>query len=346
MNTLFKEWNWIAPADAREIRVVDMHTGGEPLRIPISGLPDIPGVTVLEKRRYFRDNLDHIRKQIILEPRGHADMYGAILSEPTSSDADFDVFFIHNDGYSTMCGHAIIALVKFAFETRLIEKHHSGQVIINTPAGKVKAQATFQNNKVIRASFENVPSFVLIENKKIIVEDLGEIRFDVAFGGAFYALVDTENLNMSLDVGNAPQIIERGRRIKNKIQSEFPIVHPIEDDLSFLYGTIFYGKSKLAENHSRNVCVFADGELDRSPTGTGVSARAALHYFNGQLKKNEEVTIESIIGSTMTVEVIEQLELEQYHAVIPKVSGTAHFTGINTFYFEESDCLKDGFFIR
>ncbi len=323
-----------------------MHTGGEPLRIPIEGLPDIVGSSVLEKRRCFQHNYDHLRTGLMFEPRGHADMYGAIISDPSTEEADFDVFFIHNEGYSTMCGHAIIALTKFVFESKLLIPKEEGKLTINVPAGVIKAKARIENGIVVESSFVNVPSYLYLKDEKVSVEGLGDVRFDVAFGGAFYALVDADVLNISMLASNHNQLISAGKKIKKAVMDQFEIQHPTTPDLSFLYGTIFTGKPQNSDRHSRNVCIFAEGELDRSPTGSGVSARAGLHYAKGELGVNEKVTIESILGSTMTVEVMEVLDFHGFEAVVPRVSGTASFVGKNEFWFDPDDPYRKGFIFR
>ena len=318
-----------------------MHTGGEPLRVIIDGLPPIEGRTVLEKRRYFREHYDHLRRGLMWEPRGHADMYGAIVTP--SADADFDVFFLHNEGYSTMCGHAIIALTKLAIETNLVEKN---EMAINVPAGRILARAVVSEGRVVETSFRNVASFLYLRDQHVDVDGMGRVRFDVAYGGAFYAFVSAEDVGLELGPEHASRLIDYGRRIKNAVMSEFSITHPLEPDLSFLYGTIFTGPALDPAHHSRNVCIFADGELDRSSTGSGVSARAALHFAKAQLGLNERVTIESILGSTMSVEVVEVTKFGQYDAVIPEVSGTASIVGRNEFYFDPTDPYSNGFILR
>ena len=345
MTQLFKNWKWQPPDDWSRITTIEMHTGGEPLRVFVSGLPEIEGTTVLEKRRYFREHFDHIRKGTMWEPRGHADMYGAVVTP--SSDADFDVFFMHNEGYSTMCGHAIIALVKLAIETGLVVKDgNPPELTINVPAGRIRAQALVENGIVIESSFRNVPSFLYLRDQQVMVPGLGVVSFDVSYGGAFYAFVDAGQIDLELSPAQFAKLIDYGRRIKHAVMDQFPIKHPFEDDLSFLYGTIFTGAAVDANNHSRNVCIFADGKVDRSATGSGVSARAALHYAKGELSLNEKITIESIVGSTMSVEVVELTEYGPHHAVVPEVSGTASFTGRSEFYFDPSDRLGQGFILR
>jgi proline racemase len=324
------------------IKTIDMHTGGEPLRVIMDGLPPIEGRTVLEKRRYFREHYDHLRTGLMWEPRGHADMYGAVLMP--SADADFDVFFLHNEGYSTMCGHAIIALTKLVVETKLVDKH---DVSFNVPAGKVRARASVsEEGKVMETSFRNVPSFVYLRGKQVDVPGIGSVEFDVAYGGAFYAFVNAHDVGLELEPEQFNRIIDYGRRIKHAVRDQFPITHPFEDDLSFLYGSIFIGPPQKASHHSRNVCIFAEGELDRSATGTGVSARAALHYAKGELGLNERITIESIIGSTMSVEVVASEKFGPYDAVIPEVSGAASIIARNEFYFEPDDPFRAGFIFR
>ena len=342
MNTdLTKLSDWRPPERWTRITTIDMHTGGEPLRVVIDGLPLIEGRTVLEKRRYFREHYDYLRTGLIWEPRGHADMYGAIIT--SSVDADFDVFFLHNQGYSTMCGHAIIALTKLAVETRLVDKD---ELTINVPAGRILARASVVDGQVVETSFRNVPSFVYLLNQRVDVPGISSVSFDVAYGGAFYAFVSAPELGLRLEPDQANKLIEFGRLIKQAVMAQFQITHPFEEDLSFLYGTIFTGPPTDPTHHSRNVCIFAEGELDRSATGSGVSARAALHFAKGELELNERITIESILGSTMSVKVAEVTKFERYDAVIPEVSGTASIIGRNEFYFDPEDPFRGGFIFR
>ena len=333
--------DWRPPDHWTRVTTIDMHTGGEPLRVVVDGLPPIEGRTVLEKRRYFREHYDHLRTGLMWEPRGHADMYGAVITP--SADADFDVFFIHNEGYSTMCGHAIIALTKLAVETGLVSK---SDIAINVPAGRILARAMVVDGEVVESAFQNVPSFVYLRGQRVEVSELGTVEFDVAYGGAFYAFVNAPTLGLQLEPDNFNRLIECGRLIKHVVMSKFTIKHPFEDDLSFLYGTIFVGPAHDPVHHSRNVCIFAEGELDRSATGSGVSARAALHYAAGEIGLNERITIESILGSTMSVKVCGLTDFGPYNAIIPEVSGTASITGRHDFYFDPADPLRTGFIFR
>jgi len=242
-----------------------------------------------------------------------------------------------------MCGHAIIALTKLAVETYLVDKT---EITINVPAGRILARASVANGRVVETSFRNVPSFVYLRDQHTDVAGIGRVAFDIANGGAFYAFVDAEQLGLELVPENANRLIDYGRRIKQAVMSRFPITHPVEADLSFLYGTIFTGPALDTTHHSRNVCIFADGELDRSSTGSGVSARAALHFAKKELRLDERITIESILGSTMSVKVVELTKFGPYDAVIPEVSGTASIVGRNEFYFDPEDPYANGFILR
>jgi len=333
--------DWQPPEHWTRITTIDMHTGGEPLRVIVDGLPPIAGNSVLEKRRYFREHYDHLRRGLMWEPRGHADMYGAVITP--SADADCDVFFLHNEGYSTMCGHAIIALTKLAVETNLVSKN---EITINVPAGRIHARAIVRDGRVVETSFRNVPSFLYLRDQQLDVDGIGRVQFDIAYGGAFYAFVNAEEVGLKLVPEDLNRLIDYGRRIKRAVMSQFSITHPLEADLSFLYGTIFTGPAVNASHHSRNVCIFADGEVDRSATGSGVSGRAALHFAKGELALNETVTIESVIGSTMSVKVVEVTKFGPHDAVIPEVSGTASIIGRNEFYFDPEDPFREGFILR
>lgn len=337
--------NWV-PGDGSKVQSIEMHTGGEPLRVLTDGLPEIKGKTILEKRRFFREHFDHIRTGTMWEPRGHADMYGAILTEPVTSDGDFGVFFLHNEGYSTMCGHAIIALTKMVLEMDIVKRKGEKVTLqIDGPPGRIISTAYRKQGVVERVIFRNVPSFVSTRQGEINFND-NSIRFDIAYGGAFYAFVEADDLQLTLDTRHANHLIRVGSMIKQAVADRHEITHPFEEELGFLYGTIFTGKAQDPGHHSRNVCIFAEGELDRSATGSGVSARAAIHYDRGELEPGQWITIESILGTTMQVRVAEVTSYGPYPAVVPEVSGTAHFTGRSEFWFDPDDPLKKGFIIR
>lgn len=340
-------WHWSPPADWLQIITIDAHTAGEPLRVIMDGFPPVPGATILEKRRYVGAHLDHLRTGLMWEPRGHGDMYGALPTEPTTPDGDLGVIFMHNAGYSTMCGHGIIGLVKVALESGLLDiSGESPQVRIDTPAGRVTATAHRQGDIVQAVSFLNVPSFVYQLDQTIKVPGIGALRYDIAFGGAFYAFVEAKDLEIELIPGQFQALIDLGMRLKRAIMAEMPIQHPYETDLDFLYGVIFTAPAHNPSHHSRNVCIFAEGEVDRSPTGTGVSARAALHFARGEIGVNQPFTVESILGTTFTTQVVETAQFGPYAAVIPQVTGSAVITGLNRWVFDPSDPLGRGFIFR
>lgn len=338
---------WTPPKTWMKITAIDAHTGGEPLRIITSGLPPLKGRTILERRRYMKEHLDHLRKALMWEPRGHADMYGCIITPPVTKEADFGVLFMHNEGYSTMCGHGIIAVTKVAVETGLVKMRTPETMVgIDTPAGLVTAYARIKNKKVKSVYFHNVPSFVLALDQTVEVPAIGRVRFDIAFGGAFYAYVKADDVGLRMTGQDYRPLIEKGMAIKRAVMKNFKIEHPFEKDLNFLYGTIFTGPGLEKGADSRNVCIFAEGEVDRSPTGTGVSARMALHYERGELAVGQPMVIESIVGSKFICRVKEVTTFGPHRAVIPEVEGTAHICGKNEFLIDPDDPLKKGFFFR
>ena len=325
--------------------MIDSHSGGEPFRVVIDGLPEILGDTVPERRTYAQENLDHLRRILVWEPRGHADMYGAWIGEPTRPDSDISVLFLHNEGFSTMCGHGIIALTKVALETGILPIEGSETTIrIDTPAGQVTATARVEEGSVTSVRFRNVPSFAVELDAKIDVPSLGPVTYDLAFGGAFYAYVDSESVGV--DLSDAGALIDLGRSLKRSIVESKEIVHPTESDLGFLYGVIFSGSPANPANHSRNVCVFAEGEVDRSPTGTGVSGRLAILHRRGELSVGQTIIVESIVGSTFTGRIAGEGSVGHYPAIVPEISGTAHITGRTEFWVDPNDKIGRGFLIR
>jgi len=333
-----------SPKDWRRISTVDAHAAGEPLRVITEGIDPIPGTTILEKRRFAQKNLDGLRRTLMYEPRGHADMYGALVTDAASEDGDLGVLFMHNEGWSTMCGHGVIALVTVALETGMLKLKEI--VKLDTPAGRVTAHATLDGDRVKKVSFENVPSFAVTLDRSLEVPNVGEIRYDVAFGGAYYAFVEAKELGVTLMPSSFRTLIERGMAVKEAVMEACPMRHPYQDELSFLYGTIIVGPAQSEGADSRNVCVFADGQVDRSPTGTGVSARLALEYARGRLMKGEPFVVESLIGTRFTGRVVDTTRFGEYEAVIPQVEGSAWITGRSEFVIAPDDPIAEGFILR
>lgn len=345
MTNLSRHLNSWRPDGGKTIKTIDVHTGGEPLRLITDGYPAIKGDTILEKRRYVADNLDGLRTALMWEPRGHADMYGCLIVEAERPSSDFGVLFMHNEGYSTMCGHGIIAVAVVVRElTAGVEGMSKSTIKIDSPAGQIVV--INDEAKSNEATFLNVASFVVELDVEIDVPEVGRVVYDLAFGGAYYAYVDAESLNLSCEPSATDDLIRTARAIKKAINNSRNIIHPVHEDLGFLYGVIFIGDIESEGCHSRHVCVFADGEVDRSPTGTGVSGRAAILYERNALQVGEAVTISSITGSSFDVKIAAVTTYSGHRAVVPEVTGTAFVTGRHEFVINDSDPLAKGFLLR
>ncbi|MEP3276154.1 MAG: proline racemase family protein [Stappiaceae bacterium] len=331
------------------IKVLDMHTGGEPLRIVTDGYPDIDGSSILEKRRFAKEKLDHLRLFIMAEPRGHRDMYGAVLVKTENSDADIGVLFMHNEGYSTMCGHGIIALGRYVVDHELVEvSEPETKVVFDCPCGLVETTIKVTGGKAGAVSFKSVPSFVYSLDHLVRVPGLGDIAIDVAYGGAFYAIVDASRFK--LDVMRAPSrlLLDAADTISRTVRNTLSVEHPLDADLSYLYGTILTdGKDEFsADQPTGNVCVFADGQIDRSPTGSGVSARLAVQHARGQIALHQVRRFKSATDAEFTGKIIEETECGKYLAVVTEISGRANYVGESTFWLDENDNLGKGFLLR
>jgi proline racemase len=320
-----------------EIRAVDYHTAGEPFRI-VTGGAELPrGATILEKRRDALERLDHARRLLVYEPRGHADMYGCYVVEPNDSDADLGVVFFHNAGYSTACGHGTIALVTWALDEGVVERREGeNHLVVDVPSGRLETWASVQNGRVRSVRFRNVPSFVWAEGV-----ELGDRTVDVAFGGAFYASVEER-----VAPGELPRLVELGRAIKRDLEAWQAVVHPLEPELRDIYGVIFWQEEGDAPLTQRNVTVFADGEVDRSPCGSGTSARLALLDRSGRLRRGSELVHLGIVDTVFTGRVVGDDEVAGIPAVVTEVEGSAFRTGEHVFTLDPADPLGDGFLLR
>ncbi|MCY9694160.1 proline racemase family protein [Paenibacillus alginolyticus] len=324
---------------------IDAHTGGEPLRIITGGIPPLKGDTMLARRHYFREHYDYIRKVLMFEPRGHHGMYGCVITSPVSPDADFGVLFMHNEGFSTMCGHGIIAVVTAAIEMGFLPAaEERSQIIIDTPAGKVIAKAECEGTEVKSVSFLNVPSFVFAQDVR--VEALGKsFTIDIAFGGAFYAIVQAEDLGISVDIAELSILQEWGSVIKAYIESHMTVSHPLEPQLQGIYGVIVSDSPQKEGSHLRNVTIFADAQIDRSPCGTGTCARMAALHARGELEIGQNFVHESIVDSQFTGRIMETVKVDEYEAIIPLIQGRAFITGTHQFIVDPSDPLGEGFLL-
>ena len=337
----------MSPTQPLRIETVDYHTAGEPFRIVVGGIDQVPGARILDKRRYALENLDAVRQLLINEPRGHADMYGCFVVDPEDAAGDLGVVFFHNAGYSTACGHGTIALVTWAIESgRIGAVEPETKVLVDAPSGRLETFATVRGSDVQSVRFRNVPSFVIERGLHIKVGQR-TIVCDLSYGGAFYASVDASRLGLTVTPEDLLEFISLGREIKSVIEAEVDVVHPSEPELRDVYGVIFYETLEDADGLTqRNVTIFADGEVDRSPCGSGTSARLALLEARGDLRRGEELTHHSIIGTVFKGRVTGDAMVGDLPAVITEVEGSAHKTGMHTFILEPGDDLGTGFFLR
>ena len=328
------------------LRTIDAHTAGEPLRLIVDGFPRVEGATMLERREWVRANCDHLRTALMLEPRGHADMYGALLTEPEHPDSDAGVLFMHNEGYSTMCGHGVIAVVTIALERGLIVPRGGDAIVLDSPAGQIRARAVTRRDgdrtRVDRVSFVNVPSFILHAAVPVHVGTRA-IRADVAFGGAFYAIVDAESAGLAVRPAHLGELRRVGMAIKHAVEAAVHVVHPDVPELRGIYGTIFTGPPSSDDAHLRNVTIFADAEVDRSPCGTGTCAVMAVLAAMGLLGADQTFVHESIIGTRFRGRLAGETTVGDHPAILPEIEGEAYITGENVFLIDDADPLRHGF---
>lgn len=325
---------------------IDAHAGGQPLRIVTHGVPPLKGKTLREQRHDLRTNHDLIRRRLLLEPRGHADMYGAVLLPSLHDHADYGVIFMTNGGYSTMCGHGIIALTTALLETGAHPfEGQDGQITYETPAGLITARATIKDGRVVAVRFRNVPAFRLVKDLAIDIDGRA-LSVDVAYGGAWYAIARAEDLGVYLDAADAPQLIQQGMAVKRAVSNLLDIVHPEDEDIAGLYGTIITGPPKDEDSTLRNATIYADGAVDRSPCGTGTSALVACRQADGLLKVGESFVSESLIDTAFLGRIVEDTTVGDYQAVVSEVSGRGAITGMHQFLVTQGDAVGDGFLIR
>jgi proline racemase len=336
------------------LRTIDAHAAGEPLRLIVDGMPRPAGRTMLDRREWLKRRADHLRRALMLEPRGHADMYGALLTEPVSPGAHAGVLFMHNEGYSSMCGHGVIAVTTIAIERGLLFDRGGREVVLDTPAGTVYARPRVLENgaatRVDSVAFTNVPAFVYLPGYPVrlgaaadAVRSKRELRVDVAFGGAFYAIVDIEAVGIPLEPRRLPELRRVATEIKAAVESSAVIAHPLEPKLTGLYGVIFTGPPSDPEAHLRNLTVFADAEVDRSPCGTGTSAVMAVLDAMGLLPADRAFVHESLIGTLFRGRLLQRTEVGELAAIVTEIEGSAWITGEHTFYIDDEDPLKEGF---
>lgn len=331
---------------ARVFTTIDAHAAGEPLRLITSGVPELPGATILERRQYMAEHLDDIRRTLLFEPRGHADIYGAVLTPPVSDEADFGVIFLTNEGYSSMCGHGVIALTTILLERGMVERKDAlTEIVYDSPAGLIRATASVDGGRVQSVAFRNVPGFRLAQNMQIATSR-GTVPVDVAFGGAFYALVDAKELGLDVVPENVDELRRTGMEIKLAVDRQMEIVHPEEPKLHGMYGTIISEGPRTSGGNGRNVTVYAEGAIDRSPCGTGTSAKLACIYADGKLALSESYVHESIISTTFTGRVLAETTVGGLPAVVTEITGRGYLTGLHQFIVVPDDPTRQGFLVR
>ena len=331
------------------ITTTDYHTAGEPFRIVSGGVGPISGKTVLDKRAWAMETLDRVRRFLVYEPRGHADMYGCFVTEPDDEGGDLGVLFFHNAGFSTACGHGTIALATWAIECGIVAPSEpETEMVVDAPSGRLRVVAKVEDGRPVSVRFRNVPAFVHSRGLPVGTGSAGEVPVDVSFGGAFYASVDARSLGFAVEPANLARFIEVGREIKDHLNAAAEIVHPLEPRLRDVYGAIFFEETDSAEPGlaQRNVTVFADGEVDRSPCGSGTSARLALLHAAGRLATGEALDHSGIVGMRFGGHVVEETEVGGVPAVVTEVEGSAHLTGHHRFVLGRDDPLGFGFLLR
>lgn len=322
---------------------IDTHTGGNPTRSLISGMPKLQGDTMSDKMLYMQKHYDWIRKFLMNEPRGHSVMSGAIITDPCHPDADLGVIYIETGGYLPMCGHDTIGVCTALVEAQLIDiQTPYTNITLDTPAGLINVQIKVEEGIAKEVTFKNVPSFLL---KKVDIEDpeLGIVECEIAYGGNFYGIVDARKIGLDLSVENATAIINTGIRLRNAVNAKEKIVHP---EFSFIEGLThmeFYTDATNELAHLKNTVVVPPGGIDRSPCGTGTSAKIATLYTKNELAINEPFVYESIVGTLFTARVLEEVTVGDAIAVIPEVTGSAWVMGMHKFFYNEQDPLKEGY---
>lgn len=335
------------------VETIDFHTGGEPFRIVAEPPVPIPGSTVAERRANAigDTSLDLLRRVLCFEPRGHADMYGGFITPPDDDGAHFGVLFWHKDGFSTACGHGTIALGAWAIESGLVPADSSGvtDVVIDVPSGRVTARVhTGADGRIHQVDFVNVPSRLVAEDLDVVTHR-GPTTVDLAWGGALYACLDASTVGLTVTPENLTELIAVGREVKAALANDPRIEHPTDPRLSGVYGTIIYdnlGALPGGERHQRNVTIFADGQVDRSPCGSGTAARVAALHATGQLAEDQVLVHDSIVDSRFRARIVEHTTEFGLPAVVPLVSGNAYRVGRCIFEVDPRDPMTPGFVLR
>ena len=327
------------------ITTIDSHTMGESTRIITKGFPRLNGNSMMEKKLDLEQHYDMYRRALMLEPRGHRDMFGAVLTEPTRPEADFGVIFLDNNGCLNMCGHGSIGVATAAVETSLVNiSEPYTTVVLDSPAGLIKTTVKVNNNRAEEVSFFNVPSFVYMKDASADVPGYGKIMFDIAFGGNFFAIVDGTEITLSKEHDRLEEFTSLGEKLLKIINETIKVKHPYLD-ISTVDLVEFSCVPDNPQAGRKNVVIFGNGQIDRSPCGTGTSAKVADLYMRRKLSLHQPFVHESVIGSLFRCEAVQETTVGPYPAVIPCITGRAWITGFNTWVIDERDPFRDGFMI-
>ena len=326
------------------ISAVDTHTDGEPTRIITSGLPPLRGATMLVKLDDFRERLDHLRTALIAEPRGHADMYGCVLTQPATPDADYGVFYMHNEGYMTMCGHATIGVSTALVELQMVPVEEPiTRVVLDTPAGLVSSSVRVKDGRAESVSFQNVAAYVEALDVELSVPDVGSVTVDIAYGGNWFAFFNADDVGLELTLGNIRNVVDVGMRIMRAANEQVTVEHPEVPMSNRINIVTAVAPQNDRERTYRNVHVFGRGQFDRSPGGTGTCARMAVLHAKERLAVKENVWVESVTEGVFRGRIVEVTTVSGRPAVIPEVTGSAHITGFHQFVLDPKDRLRAGF---
>lgn len=330
----------------RLVYTIESHTMGEPTRIVTGGLPNIPGSTMADKKMYLENKLDDVRTALMHEPRGHKDMFGAIITAPVDPKADLGVIFMDSGGYLNMCGHGSVGVVTVAIQTGMVPViEPKTTVILDTPAGLIKAKAKIKQGQVRSVTIQNVPSFLYKKDYELHIPEIGKITVDIAFGGSFFAIVSAKKLNTKVDLSNIEMLTKIGVTIRDVINRQIKIQHPIKKHIRTVDLVEIYDEATHPQADLKNVVIFGDGQVDRSPCGTGTSAKMAALYARDQLKLHQDFIYESIIGTIFKGRLVEETKVDSFDAVVPEITAKAFITGICQFLIDSEDPLKDGFLL-
>jgi len=328
---------------SRMITAVDTHTAGEPTRVVTGGTPCIRGNTMQEKKQWMATNCDYLRKMLMWEPRGHRDMFGAVITEPASDDADIGVVFMDSGGYLDMCAHGSIGVATVLVETGIIRcenltSNQERQFILDTPAGEVYARAKMENGKVSAVTIRNVPSF-LYSSLSIRVKSAKDVPVDIAYGGNFFALVAARNLDVKVNPREIKRLIEFGVDIRETVNKEVDIVHPATRNQDKVALVEIFEETRPP----RNAVIFGVGQVDRSPCGTGTCAKMAVLHAKNKLAVGQTYRYRSILGTEFQGRIVGETKVGDYEAIVPEVTGSAYIIGIQQFVMEEEDPFRYGF---